>query len=85
MFQVKEHRYKGTTFGIIRPRKEVGRETIRYRGPVVWNKQSWNIRDRNSSVETFKKHLKKEKVFKDINFKKETFLNTNFDSDYIYF
>ena len=65
LFKVKEHRYKGTTFEIIRPRKEIGRETIRYRGPVLWNKLSRNIRDNNSSIDTFEKHLKKEKVLKD--------------------
>ena len=46
LFKLKEHKYKGTMFAMIRPRKEIARESIRYRGsggggggvtPIYWD------------------------------------------------
>tara|TARA_B100001146_G_C16162045_1_gene426112 strand:- start:171 stop:902 length:732 start_codon:yes stop_codon:yes gene_type:complete len=85
LFKIKEHQRKGCLFEMIRPRKEIGRETVKFRGPVMWNKLSATIRNNNSSIDSFKKQLKKEKVLKNISFRKEAFLNTNMDTNFVYF
>ena len=82
LFKLKEHKHKGTMFVMIRPRKEIARESIRYRGPVLWSKLSQSIRDSNTSIDTFKKQLKNEKVLINITFRKGAFLNTNLDNDF---
>ena len=85
LFKLKEHKHKGRMFVMIRPRKEIARESIRYRGPVLWNKLSQSIRDSNTSIDTFRKQLKNEKVSSNITFRKGAFLNTNLDNDFFYF
>ena len=61
LFKLKEHKHKGTMFVMIRPRKEIARESIRYRGPILWSKLSQSIRDSDTSIDTFKKQLKTKK------------------------
>ena len=55
-------------FTMIRPKKEIARESITYRGPVLWSKLSQPTRDSNTSIDTFKKQLKNEKVLRNITF-----------------
>ena len=71
LFRLKGHKYKGTMFAMIRPRKEIARESIRYRGPVLWSKLRQPIRD---SIDTFKKQLKNEKALRNVTFRKEASL-----------
>ena len=56
LFKLKEHKYMGTIFAMIRHRKETARGFIRYKGPVLWSKLSQPIRDSNTSIDSFKKH-----------------------------
>ena len=85
LVKLKEHKYKGTMFAMIRPRKEIARESIRYTCPVHWSKLSQPIRDSNISTDTFKKQLKNEKALRNITFGKGALLNTNVDNDFFYF
>ena len=85
LLKLKEHKYKGTMFGMIRPRKEIERESIRYRGPVLWSKLSQPIRDSNTSIDTFKKQLKNEKALRNVTFRRGASLDTNLDNDFFYF
>ena len=73
LFKLMEHKHKGTMFVMIRPRKEIARECIRYRGPVLWSKLSQPIRDSNTSTDTFKKQLNNKKVLGNITFRKGAF------------
>ena len=84
LFKLKEHKYKGTMFTTFcKSRREIARESIRYKGPVLWSKVSQPIRDSNTGIDTFKKQLKNEKALRNI--RKGAFLNTNLDNDFFYF
>ena len=76
---------KENNFQIIRPKKEIGRNSFRFRGPVIWNLVAddiKNIKNKN----TFKEKLKsmKDTIIR-TSFKKGTTFNSNKDANFLYF
>ena len=67
----------GEQFEIAQVRTEVGRHSLRYRGPVVWNALSTNLKVQRN-LKTFKRHLKSNLgTLNQINFAKGTTFNRN--------
>ena len=63
----------------------MGRTSLSYRGPIVWNilPESNKLSD---SHDSFKTKIKKDQVLLDkLSFEKESFLITNKDDDFYYF
>ena len=78
--------YKGKMVEVLRPRTELGRNSLAFRGTVVWNVLDESLRN-SQNINIFKKTLKKN-IFKlnRITFAKGTFFNTNKDIlNYYYF
>ena len=72
-------------FTIPRCTKEIGRTSIKYRGPLLWNSLPLNIRS-IENFHTFKKSLKRAKEsVKSVSFLKEASMITFKRTDYIYF
>ena len=87
MLNVNQRKIIGreNNFQIIRPKKEIGRKSFRFRGPVIWNEIAdhiKNIKNKNS----FKEKLKsvKDTIIR-TSFKKGTTFNNNKDITYSYF
>ena len=76
----------GEHFEITRVRTEVGRHSLGYRGPVVWNALSTNLKEERN-LKTFKRRLKSNlKTLKLVNFAKGTTFNRNKDIvNYVYY
>ena len=73
----KQSEYK-QNFDLIRPKKELTRTSIRYRGPIVWNNLPKSLKALQGNKETFKRQLKKHtKHLSNITFSKETINNYN--------
>ena len=69
----------GEQFEIARIRTEVGRHSLRYRGPVAWNALSTNLKEQRN-LKTFKCHLKSNLgILNQINFAKGITFNRNKD------
>ena len=65
--------------------KEIGRTSIKYRGPLLWNSLPLNIRS-TENFHTFKKSLKRAKEsFKSVSFLKKASMITFKRTDYICF
>ena len=77
---------KGKMVEVLRPRTELGRNVLAFRGAVVWNVLDESLRN-SQNINIFKKTLKKN-IFKlnRITFAKGTFFNINKDIlNYYYF
>ena len=87
LFESKTERHSSRlnhTLRIPGYRTEIGRNSISFRGPVLWNSLSKEMK--NSTIEPFKKHLKYEREkINAISFTKGTGQFLKKDSDYIYF
>ena len=70
---------------ICRMNSKCGKNSLKYRGPVIWNCLPESMRNINSK-ERFKRDLKRQAFkLKGMTFLKETTFNTNRKDDYIYF
>ena len=70
---------------ICRMNSECGRNSLKYRGPVIWNCLPESMRSIDSK-ERFKRELKRQAFkLKGMTFIKETTFNTNRKDDYVYF
>eukprot|EP00112_Aurelia_sp_Birch-Aquarium-sp1_P011966 Seg2511.8 transcript_id=Seg2511.8/GoldUCD/mRNA.D3Y31 product="hypothetical protein" protein_id=Seg2511.8/GoldUCD/D3Y31 len=76
----------GEQFEIAGVRTEVGRHSLRYRGPVVWNALSIDLK-KQSNLKIFKRHLKSNLgTLNRINFANGTTFNRNKDTvNYVYY
>ena len=73
------------TLKIIRPSKEIGRMSLRYRSLAVWNYLPDKLKS-TENREHFKSMLKRRASYlNSISFAKETSFNHNNDKDFIYF
>ena len=72
-------------FNIIRVTSELGRSSLQYRGPNIWNFINKKVKLGNVSKEGFKAILRKHS--KDINFSfnKEAIVILNKNDDFIYY
>ena len=72
-------------FSLIRYNSELGRNSVRYRGPMVWNAIPKVIRDA-SSLQLFKGKLKNaSRSLDQIQFEKEACLINSKNPDFLYF
>ena len=78
-------RQKGAQFEIKRMRTELGRQSLQFRGPMIWNSLNKELKQ-EPNRETFKRQLRSDmKILNKRSFGKETTLNTNRDENYIYY
>ena len=76
---------KGKIVQLNRYRYEIGQNSLRFRGPVVWNRLPKDTRE-CKSLQSFKFQLKREKkCVDDISFEKGTVTLNNKNPDFIYF
>ena len=71
-------------FEILRPKTEIGRTALRYRGPITWNAlptETKECRDRT----TFKNKLKSDKIINKVSYKKEVAIRVNKIDDFYYY
>ena len=71
-------------FEIFRPKTEIGRTALRYRGPITWNAlptETKECRDRT----TFKNKLKSDKIINKVSYKKEAAIGVNKIDDFYYY
>ena len=68
---------------IPRPKCELGRTSIRHRGPLTWNYVPREVRE-NNNINSFKKQLRTCKL-ENIHYIKEAAIGTNKDSNYFYY
>ena len=69
-------------FKIMRPNKEIGRNTVKFRGPGVWKNLPQEVKSCNSE-EVFKTKIRKYKEqIAEITYEKGALLNQNKDRDY---
>ena len=54
--------HNGKTLEVKRMKTEIGRNSLMYRGPVVWNTLDRELRQ-SKTIETFKRNLKKKRKF----------------------
>ena len=76
---------KGAKFEIKRMRTELGRQSIQFRGPIIWNSLNKELK-KHTTRETFKRHLRSDmKTLNKLSFGKETTFNANRDENYVYY
>ena len=76
---------KENNYQIIRPKKEIGRNSLRFRGPAIWNAVADDITNIKNK-DTFKEKLKSIKdTIITTSFKKGATFNNNKDIRYSYF
>ncbi len=88
-FKVKEATIHNTRrklqFEIRRPKSETGRNSLTYRGPLIWNSLPNQLKEL-TRINAFKFNLKKELHFiNNFNFHKEAAVNNNKKDNLIYF
>ena len=71
------------TMEIPRPRTEIGRNSVKYRGPLIWNLLTTETRACKTK-DTFKTKLKECKLDK-ISFQREAAIGTNKKKDDMYY
>ena len=77
--------WKTLQFEVQRYKSETGRNSLRYRGPLIWNSLS-NELNKLQNMPTFKSNLKKElNYITSFNFQNETAVNTDKKDSFIYF
>jgi hypothetical protein len=86
IFKLIDSKRRGNIIDMNKTNTEFGRQSLYFRGPVVWNNLDRNIRN-SESLSTFKSALKKRsKLIKSITFAKGTCNNHNKNmDDFIYF
>ena len=76
---------KENNYQIIRPKKEIGRNSFRFRGPAIWNAVADNLKNIKNK-DMFKEKLKSIKdTITRTSFKKGTTFNNNKDIRYSYY
>ena len=76
---------RSNDFSLIRYNSLLGRNSVRYRGPIIWNSIPRNIRNA-ASLQLFKATLKRaSKSIDQIQFEKEACLLNSKDPDFVYF
>ena len=71
-------------FEIHRPRSEVERTALRYRGPIIWNVlPTETVECKNRT--TFKNKLKGDKIINKVSYKKEAAIGMNKIDDFYYY
>jgi hypothetical protein len=71
-------------FLIPRYQRQIGRTSLKFRGPVAWNTLPNNIKD-SPKLTNFKSMLKKNKdILRDLTFHKESCLIANKDAIFYY-
>ena len=86
LFKIVETRTKEKQLQIKRTNTELGKNSLFFRGPVVWNRLQRDIREQKT-LENFKKTLKKDiNIIDKISFIKETTTFNNQDlGNHVYF
>ena len=70
---------------IIQCKSEVGRNGLRYRGPLIWNSLPNDLKELENT-QTFKFNLRKAlNIINKINFKKEAAVISNKEDSFLYF
>ena len=76
---------RSNDFSLIRYNSLLGRNSVRYRGPIIWNSIPRNIRNA-ASLQLFKATLKRaSKSIDQIQFEKEACLLNSKDPNFVYF
>ena len=76
---------RSNDFSLIRYNSLLGRNSVRYRGPIIWNLIPRNIRNA-ASLQLFKATLKRaSKSIDQIQFEKEACLLNSKDPNFVYF
>ena len=73
-----------SNFEVIRPLKEIDRDTLAFRGPALWNALPDGVK-LSASKEIFKNNIKNGRTINRISFSKGTVFNTNKKEDFIYY
>ena len=71
-------------FEIFRPKTEIGRTALRYRGPITWNARPTETKECGNRT-TFKIKLKRDKIINKVSYKKEAATGTNKIDDFYYY
>lgn len=71
-------------FEIFRPKTEIGRTALRYRGPITWNALPTETKECENRT-TFKIKLKRDKIINKVSYKKEAAIGTNKTDDFYYY
>ena len=76
---------KGAKFEIKRMRTELGRQSIQFRGPIIWNSLNKELK-KQTIRETFERHLRSDmKTLNKLSFGQETTFNANRDENHVYY
>ena len=76
---------KKLQFDVQRYTSETGRNSLRYRGPLIWNSLPNELK-KFQNITTFKSNIKKELNYTiNFNFQKEAAVNTNKRDNFVYF
>ena len=84
LFKPSRSRRSASNFEVIRPLKEIDRDTVAFRGPALWNTLLDGVK-LSASKGIFKNNIKNGRTINDISFNKGTVFNTNKRKDYIYY
>jgi len=84
LFKPSRSRRSASNFEVIRPLKEIERDTLAFRGPALWNALPDGVK-LSASKGIFKNNIKNGRTINDISFNKGTVFNTNKRKDYIYY
>ena len=71
-------------FEIFRPKTEIGRTALRYRGHITWNARPTETKECGNRT-TFKIKLKRDKIINKVSYKKEAAIGTNKIDDFYYY
>ena len=84
LFKPRRSRRSTSNFEVIRPLKEIDRDTLAFRGPASWNALPDGVK-LSASKEIFNNNIKNGRTINRISFCKGTVFNTNKKEDYIYY
>ena len=84
LFKPSRSRRSACNFEVIRPLKEIDRDTLAFRGPALQNALPDGVK-LSASKRIFKNNIKNVRTINDISFNKGTDFNTNKRKDYIYY
>ena len=84
LFKPSRSRRSARNFEVIRPLKEIDRDTLAFRGPALWNALPDGVKLSASKV-IFKSNIKNGKTINGVSFNKGTVFNANKRKDYIYY
>ena len=83
LFKTRRSKRSTSNFEVIRPLKEIDRDTLAFRGPALWNALPDGVK-LSASKEIFKNNIKNGRTINRISFSKGTVFNTNKKEDFIY-